>query len=632
MFIENVKIENFRSFENETVNFDRYSCMVGTNGAGKSSILTALNVFFREAHPSFDTNVLTEEDFYNRNTSDPAVITVTFSGLSEDAEKDLSTYVRHGKLVVTAKANFSPDTGQAKVEQFGQRLVMKEFAPFFELEKSGARVAELKDKYLEVTSDISDIAPPGTKAAMMDELRHYEDEHLELCELIESPDQFYGFTKGKNLLGAHIQWIYVPAVKDAGDESNDEKNSALSQLLLRTVRAKTNFDEKLPELKKVFAEEYQKLIEENQSVLSDISGRLQVRMGEWAHPGATLRLIWDQDPDKSVRIDIPLARVIAGEGVFEGNLARFGHGFQRSYLISLLQELAQLDQEDQPLLVLACEEPELYQHPPQARHLSEIFQKLSADGTQVLLTSHSPFFICGQHFENVRMVRKVGSPVRSKVTQVDVDKLKSDIETARGDSQALADGFTAKLHQALQVGLNEMFFCDKVVLCEGLEDFAFITTHLHLSEKWDEFRRRGISIVPANGKDKIIIPLAAANQLGMSVLTIFDADGNSTGDRRSMHERDNRAIIHLSGHNFDPFPDNTVYHPNLIVWPVNIGKSLQSSIGEVDWARIKSDVTAKYGDNRLHKNTLYVADLVSKAHAENLDLSPLDAVVEKILV
>ena len=86
------------------------------------------------------------------------------------------------------------------------------------------------------------------------------------------------------------------------------------------------------------------------------------------HPDARLRLQWKQDPDRSVRVEEPWAHILAGEGDFEGELARFGHGLQRSYLLALLQELAGASNESGPTLILACEEPELYQHPPQARH------------------------------------------------------------------------------------------------------------------------------------------------------------------------------------------------------------------------------------------------------------------------
>jgi ABC-type transport system involved in cytochrome bd biosynthesis fused ATPase/permease subunit len=46
--IKSVRIKNLRLIADQTVEFDRYNCLVGANGAGKSTVLCALNVFFRE--------------------------------------------------------------------------------------------------------------------------------------------------------------------------------------------------------------------------------------------------------------------------------------------------------------------------------------------------------------------------------------------------------------------------------------------------------------------------------------------------------------------------------------------------------------------------------------------------------
>jgi predicted ATP-dependent endonuclease of OLD family len=69
MKLSKLRIENFRSFKDETIYFDDYTCLVGANGTGKSAVLTALNVFFRN-NASTATNVLTlsKEDFHHKST------------------------------------------------------------------------------------------------------------------------------------------------------------------------------------------------------------------------------------------------------------------------------------------------------------------------------------------------------------------------------------------------------------------------------------------------------------------------------------------------------------------------------------------------------------------------------------
>ena len=87
---------------------------------------------------------------------------------------------------------------------------------------------------------------------------------------------------------------------------------------------------------------------ENQNVLNEISTTLTKRLADWSHPQAKLQLEWQQDPDKSVKLDEPWAHIVASEGAFQGELARFGHGFQRSYFLALLQELSGTDDSGGP--------------------------------------------------------------------------------------------------------------------------------------------------------------------------------------------------------------------------------------------------------------------------------------------
>jgi predicted ATP-dependent endonuclease of OLD family len=95
MRIKSVRIKNFRVFHDETIHFDPYACLVGANGAGKSTILTALNLFFRETTETA-TNLLElqREDFHGGNIAQPVEITVTFIDLPEPAQQEFSDYYR----------------------------------------------------------------------------------------------------------------------------------------------------------------------------------------------------------------------------------------------------------------------------------------------------------------------------------------------------------------------------------------------------------------------------------------------------------------------------------------------------------------------------------------------------------
>jgi putative ATP-dependent endonuclease of OLD family len=65
---------------------------------------------------------------------------------------------------------------------------------------------------------------------MIKALRDFESSNPTLCNSIPSDDQFYGVSKGANLLEKYVQWIFVPAVKDATTENTDNGRTALVKM------------------------------------------------------------------------------------------------------------------------------------------------------------------------------------------------------------------------------------------------------------------------------------------------------------------------------------------------------------------------------------------------------------------
>ena len=195
---------------------------------------------------------------------------------------------------------------------------------------------------------------------------------------------------------------------------------------------------------------YLKILNDNRDALKTLSDSLTGRLQEWAHPDAHLSLKWNDDTSKAIVIDEPLAKILAGEGPFEGELARFGHGLQRSFLLALLQELAASGQTAGPRLLLACEEPELYQHPPQARHLASVLEVLSSQNAQVIVSTHSPHFVSGKGFESIRMFRKIAKSSEVHTYRFTFAELSTDLAAASGEKPVTLVGLAFKVDQALK--------------------------------------------------------------------------------------------------------------------------------------------------------------------------------------
>jgi putative ATP-dependent endonuclease of OLD family len=396
--------------------------------------------------------------------------------------------------------------------------------------------------------------------------------------------------------------------KDASTEQSEGKNSALGQLLQRTVRNRINFESDVEQIRLAASDQYARLLESQQTHLADLSSRLTTRLEEWARPGVKVAVRWHQESDKSVQIAPPQARLDGGDEGFLGSISRLGHGLQRSYLIALLQELAESDDARRPRLILGIEEPELYQHPPQARHLSEVLQRLSDGNSQVLITTHSPFFVPADALQSVRLVRKAAGADCAEVVSCSYADLTTEVQQAEsGIRQATV---LLQIRRILSPGVSEIFFAPRLVLVESEEDVGYIATYMQLSGRWSEFRQRGIHILPVGRKNDLLRPLAIARQLKIPTFLVFDGDANQKKpEHLKIQEIANRRLLTFLGRpEEEPIPVANVWGNHFVMWKTEIGEAVGEDFAAADWdaagqkARTLLDDPADAG-----KNPMFVA-------------------------
>ena len=513
---------------------------------------------------------------------------------------------------------------------------MPAFTDFFKAVSGKAKVTDLRPIYGRIRESFAELPAAASASEMTEALRAFEADHQNLCELTRSEDEVYGFTKGSNRLEKYIEWTFVPAVKDASTEQLEAKKTFLGTLLERTVRSKMSFSESLAALRSSVAEEYRGLLNANQNTLDDLSASLSARLREWAHPDARLSLSWRDDPSRNISIEEPLAEVAAGGSLFQGSLARSGHGFQRSFLLALLVELAGCRDTGNPRLLLACEEPEIYQHPPQAKYLSSVLQKLSGANAQVIVSTHSPYFVSARGFRDVRTVRQELAEDQPIVRAVNLQDLSELLAQAQNDQLVLPPEVEFKIEQALEPTINEMFFSSVLVLVESPEDFAYLSTYFTLTGKMEEYRRLGCHIIPASGKSRMIRPLAVAKMLGIPTFVVFDADGNvEKPDQRSQHERDNLALLRLcSVDNPIPFPAAIFQTDCLVMWPTTIGAVIKNEFGQEGWTKHEMAVRTRRAIldvAGLEKNPLLIGLTLTEAFEHGQRSAILDGVCNQII-
>jgi len=594
----------------------------------------ALNVFFRSSVPNHDLMFLSKEDFHHGNTEDSIKITLTFEDLSKEAQEDFKAYYRQGKLIISAIARWNETDQKAEVLQYGSRLVMKDFKPYFAKEKESEKVGVLRKVYGELKEKYNDLPRATARSDMSEALRRYEENHLEFCELALSNDQFYGYTKGTDRLPKYIQWVYIPAVKDASSEQDESKKTAIGQLLQRTVRSKVNFKERINDLREELTRKYTIIVESEKGALEELSESLKNRLQEWSHPEVILDLNWDFDREKPVTISDPYASVRLGEDKFIGEVSRLGHGLQRSFLVTILQELSSIDDEFSPKLLLGFEEPEIFQHPPQERHMSNLLEELSSHNSQIIISTHSPHFVPAKGFQNVRMVRKDKVVFCSRVTCLTVDALVKSISEALGKKFTSPTDMVARIEQIMKPSMKEIFFTPNAILVEGMEDIAFISTYFRLLDRWSEFRKYGCHFVFTEGKTNMSRPLAIVNAFQIPAFVVFDGDKDCKEEDEERNKKDNSCILRLCGvDEFDPLPEESIWHKNVVMWSRNISDIVKEGFSVEIWAKTAEEVKKDNGWEDLRgKNSLLIAAILEKLWNQGKKSAVLEKLCQHILV
>ena len=649
MLIENVQVKNFRSIFSESLPCDSLTALVGRNGSGKSSFLSALELFYNQ------TARVTSEDFYDEDVSQDIEIVVTYSSLDAEAKGLFSPYLDNDRLVVV-RVFSDPQSGRS-----GTYHGMRHQNPDFTGIRNTAGAIPKRHKYSEIreTVEYASLPSVSTADAVLQALAEWETQNPEQCTPLRDDGQFFGFTQvAQGYLGRYTKFIYVPAVRDALDDTIEKKGSSVTEimdLVVRNALAKRNDVE---EFKQRTQDEYREVmnpqkITELEELADDLSTTLQSYV-----PDAKVLLHWSKLSD--ISIPMPEAEVKLMEDDYESRVERTGHGLQRAFIITMLQHLNAVrtvgsgpedgtTEENEsgtnasnvqlPSLVLAIEEPELYQHPSRQRHLAAVLLNLAkgaipgvAENTQVIYATHSPLFVGLDRFDQIRVLRKVprggGRPRTTQLKKADMESVANELWEAsdRRREMFTVDTLKPRLQSIMTPLMGEGFFADVVVLVEGEDDRAAILGFARSKEC--DFDGLGITVIPCSGKSSIDRPLLIFRQLGISVYVVWDGDYGGNDAKPG----DNRRLLRLLGEPEQDWPE--FVGDSSACFRVKLENTLQDEIGSESFAQWLSEAQQAFDIAKKEhavKNPAILEYVVDKAVSSGKTSMSLESIVENIV-
>ena len=420
--------------------------------------------------------------------------------------------------------------------------------------------------------------------------------------------------------------------------------------------ALTNWKD-LADFKKQTQDQYKEIMDPQKlSELNDLERGLSNTLQSYV-PDASVLLRWSEFAD--ISIPMPQAQVKLLEDGYESTVERTGHGLQRTFIVTMLQHLAaargvEMTPEDGvseenasqesggthlPSLVLAIEEPELYQHPSRQRHWASVLLKLAtgttpgvAKNTQVVYTTHSPLLVGLDRFEHIRVLRKMahenGKPKTTRLKKADMDAVADELWTAKKSqgTRYTAETLRPRLQAIMTPWMSEGFFADIVVLVEGEYDRAAI---LGVAKSMNhDFDSQGVTVIPCSGKTNLDRPLVIFRQLGIPVYVVWDGDHN--GNNAELES--NKYLLRLLRQPEEDWPD--FVGDSCACFKVKLEKTLEDEVGKDLFARLlleaqgKLEITKK---ERALKNAAVIQHIVENAVPNGKTSETLKKIVDSII-
>lgn len=601
--------------------------LIGPNGSGKSSLLRALEVFY-SPNAKYD-----ETDFYD--VAHEISIALTFSGLGPQDSALFKHYAEGDCLTVEKVMSPPPDIGAQKY--YGRRLRNPEFEEFRRAKGASA----LRQEYEKIRTKYTSLPTYSTKEEVEQALADWEISNPAACQSSRDDGQFFGFRPvGESHLEKFTRLIPIPAVRDAALDIAEGRGTAISQIKDLLIKNELASRKEYTDLRKETRERIAKVLPD----LKKLSDQLSVLLRTYV-PDAQVELAWNN----SGEFELPVPRVDTRlmEDDYYSPVPKTGHGLQRTFIMAMLQYLAAMrttstetesgdSDSTTPNLIIAIEEPELYQHPDRQRHIAKTLLGLSAGGLpgvpekiQVIYSTHAPLFVDLDRFEQIRICRKIlgnsGRAQHTRISNATFEAIAHALQQVRQHGEYTGVSVRPHLRVLMTPWFNEGFFADMIVLVEGITDRSCVLAVA--SAMGHDLESRGVAVIPYNSKNSLEYAALVFKTLDMPIYAIWDGDFPKKESAQT-----NRTLLRMFSSSEVDFPEAIT--EEFTVFKKNLFDTLKNEVGNALYEEMLHQYCQQFeieDEKKVLENSELMRDIYQEIKKRGQSSKTLEEVVQKIV-
>ena len=601
MRIKHIEIKGYHSIDFTGVAFpvNDIAAFIGKNSAGKSNVLEALDLFF-------NGQSLTNEDYYQRDTSQSIVITLSFELEEYDQVLPVLMYADdNGTIRIQKKFVFGAKQPESSI------LGAMVYDGDEELNPIAKHTLANVKKYIkkpEIQQSIQEYEPHfNFDAPSVDAYNRYLYAYwaAHFDQMKKAWDSTEVTNDLKTIQPYLPAYYYLPVDHGIDDETKNTRNSRF-QAIYNHILGDVGTLAQNQHIK-VIKEEIEKLYQEAgiDQRRKDVNRIMQdINLTE---SGINVRL---EFAEIDVETFTQRATHLMVDDGYDSDVGRKGHGMQREAILRLLQAYLKLRNTDRHSFILAIDEPELYMHPTYKRALYASFIELAESGCQVIYTTHDPAFVSVGRFDDIHIVKKPhGEHQHTEVTFSSLKSLRQTELFYQVYKQKKDEAIRAELQHKCHGEQNEGFFADRVIIVEGATELYALP--LYCRHMGFDLDRNNTAIVSAESVTLIATLSTIFSALQIPSYCIFDGDKPNeeryqkylkfrSGELRVEDEEEKKIysaitntltrngdlIYHLTGSRISEFQETTVTD-SYAMWKGNFENSVHELADEYSEIRRK---------------------------------------------